>query len=59
MPFQENNEYRYTKKLERPLGKVIGFRSYEGQSEKLKNVPDWQEQLRLYVDKLIKEFEGE
>jgi hypothetical protein len=59
MPFQKNNEYRYTKKLKRPLGKIIGFRGYEGQNEKLKNIPDWHEQLRLYVDKLIENFEGE
>jgi hypothetical protein len=59
MPFQKNNQYRYTKKLNRPLGKIIGFRGYEGQNEKLKNVPDWQEKLRLYVDKLIESVEGE
>lgn len=59
MPFKKNNQYRYTKKLQRPLGKMIGFRGYEGQNEQLKAVPDWQEKLRLYVDKLIKELDGE
>ncbi|GET43962.1 hypothetical protein [Microseira wollei] len=55
MPFQKNNPHRYRKKLCRPLGKVIGFRGYEGQTEQLKAVPDWQERLRLFVEQLIQE----
>jgi hypothetical protein len=59
MPFQKNNQYRYIKKLKRPVGKMIGFRGYEDQNERLKDVPDWQERLRLYVDQLIEELDGE
>ncbi|WP_246275687.1 hypothetical protein [Brasilonema bromeliae] len=53
MPFEKNNPHRYTRKLKRPLGKMIGFRGYEGQSEQLKTVPNWQERLRQFVDQLI------
>lgn len=56
MPFQKNNKLGAKKILNRPLGKqIIGFRGYEGQKEKLKLVPDWQEKLRSYVDQLIAE----
>lgn len=55
MPFQKNNKYRYEKKLKRPLGKMIGFRGYEEQHEKIKTVPNWQERLREFVDQLIAE----
>ena len=56
MPFQKNNKLGAKKILSRPLDKqVIGFRGYEGQKEKLKLVPGWQEKLRLYVDQLIAE----
>jgi hypothetical protein len=53
MPFQKGNKLGAKKYLKRPLGKMIGFRGYEGQQEKLKAVPDWQERLREYVDRLI------
>jgi hypothetical protein len=55
MPFQKNNHKLGAKKrLNRPLDKeTIGFKGYEGQKEKLKAVPDWQERLREFVDKLI------
>ena len=56
MPFQKNHKLGAKKILSRPLDKqIIGFKGYEGQKEKLKLVPDWQEKLRLYVDKLIAE----
>lgn len=56
MPFEKNNQYRVKRKYPQPLDKqIIGFRGYEGQKDKLKNIPDWQEKLRIYVEKLIKE----
>lgn len=54
MPFQKGNKLGAQKKLRYPLDKeVIAFRGYEGQKEKLKAVPDWQERLREYVERLI------
>ena len=56
MPFQKNNSLGAKKILSRALGKqVIGFRGYEGQKEKLKQIPNWQEKLRCCVDQMIKE----
>ncbi|KAB8334077.1 hypothetical protein SD80_006380 [Scytonema tolypothrichoides VB-61278] len=56
MPFQKNHKFGAKKKLLRPLDKeVIAFRGYEGQKNKLRSVPDWQERLREFVDDLIGE----
>jgi len=56
MPFTKGNKHRAKKVLSRPLdAQIIGFRGYEGQKEKLRNIPDWQERLRQYVDKLQSE----
>lgn len=41
MPFQKGNKLGAKKYLKRPLGKMIGFRGYEGQQELLKAVPHW------------------
>ncbi len=57
MPFQKGNKLGAKKQLKRPLDKeVIAFKGYEGQKEKLKAVPDWQERLRNFVEQLIEEF---
>jgi hypothetical protein len=56
MPFQKGHKLGAKKRLERTLDKeVIAFKGYEGQKEKLKAVPDWQERLRLFIDDLIQE----
>jgi hypothetical protein len=56
MPFQKGNKLGAKKHYSRPLDKeVIAFRGYEGQKEKLKTVPDWQERFRKFVDDLIQE----
>lgn len=56
MPFQKHNTYGTIERLARPTDKaVIAFKGYEGQKEKLKAIPDWQEKLRLFVDQLINE----
>lgn len=58
MPFQKNHKLGAKKILSRPLDKqAIAFKGYEGQKEKLKAVPDWQERLREFVDKLIEEVD--
>lgn len=42
----------------RPLDReAIAFKGRLGQKEKLKNVPDWQERLRDFVDELIAKSE--
>ena len=58
MPFQKGNKLGAKQTCKRPVGDLIAFRGYEGQKEKLKQVPDWQNQLRDYVDQLIKELDG-
>ena len=59
MPFQKNHKLGAKKRLNRPLdNETIGFKGYEGQKEKLKAVPDWQERLREFVDKLINDYEN-
>ncbi len=56
MPFKKNHNFGAKKIYTRPLDKqIIGFKGYEGQKDKLKNVPDWQNKLRDYVDSLIEE----
>ena len=56
MPFQKHNTYGAIKRLSKATDKaVIAFKGYEGQKEKLKAIPDWQERLRLFVDQLIEE----
>ena len=56
IPFRKNNEHQARKILKRPLGKEnLSIRVYEGQKEALKNIPEWQERLREYIDKLIKD----
>ena len=56
MPFEKNNQFRVKRKYSRPLDKqMIGLRGYEGQKDKLKNIPDWQNKLRDCIDTLIKE----
>jgi hypothetical protein len=58
MPFQKNHKLGAKKRLKRPLDQeTIGFKGYEGQKEKLKTVPDWQERLREFVDKLIEDVD--
>lgn len=59
MTFQKGNKLGAKKRLSRPLDKaVIAFRGYEGQKEKLKAIPDWQERFRAFVDDLTTETEN-
>ena len=53
MPFRKNNQYRI-KSSGRPLDEhPICFKGWEGQKEKLKNIPDWQNQLRVFIQSYI------
>jgi len=55
MPFQKKNKLGFTSK--KPFDKdPVCFKVLPGVKEKLKNVPDWQEHLRVYIDKLIEEI---
>ena len=57
MPFKKGHKLGAKKRLTRPLDKeAIAFKGYEGQKEKLKAVPDWQERLREFVDQLLSDF---
>ncbi|MEA5573343.1 hypothetical protein [Calothrix sp. UHCC 0171] len=54
MPFQKNHQYRWKPEKECSLDKnPICFKGRVGQKESLKNIPDWQDKLRDYVDELI------
>ena len=56
MPFKKGNKYGFTSSLLHKLDKEpICFKGYEGQKDKLKAIPNWQEKLRKYVDCLIKQ----
>jgi hypothetical protein len=54
MGFQKNNKLGFTS--DEPLDKEpICFKGRKGQKEKLKNIPDWQEKLREFVDMLTEQ----
>ena len=56
MPFQKNHPWAAKKMLNKPLDKdPICFKGYEGQKEKLKTVPNWQERMRQFANELISE----
>lgn len=56
MTFQKNHKLGAKKFLNRPLDQApICFKGYEGQKEALKAVPNWQENLRGYIDALIQQ----
>jgi hypothetical protein len=54
MPFQKKHKLGALPYADEPLDtKPISFKGRKGQLEKLKAVPNWQEQLRDFVDQLI------
>jgi hypothetical protein len=56
MPFRKNHEYRWVSNQDKPLDKQpICFKGWQGQKEKLKSVPYWQERVREFIDRLIEE----
>jgi len=57
MPFTKNHKYRWKSNQNKILDKTpICFKGWEGQKEKLKAVPDWQERLREFVDQLLSDL---
>ncbi len=58
MPFQKGNKLGAKQTCKRPVGNLIAFRGYKGQKDRLKEIPDWQNKLREYVDRLIKDYDG-
>ncbi len=60
MPFQKFNQIGAKKIFPQLLdNQPICFKGRLGQKDKIKNVPNWQERLRDFVDELIKEVEPE
>ncbi|MEH2237842.1 hypothetical protein [Nostoc sp.] len=56
MPFNKGHEYRWEPTNDESLDKSpICFKGRVGQKQRLKNIPDWQEILRDFVDQLILE----
>ncbi|MEA5595966.1 hypothetical protein [Rivularia sp. UHCC 0363] len=54
MPFQKNNDLGFTSK--NPFDKdPVCFKVLPGVKNKLKRIPNWQKQLRKFVDKMIEE----
>ena len=52
--FQKGNKLGFTTNRTEPLTKLVGLRISDRQKEALKNIPNWQEKLRLYIDQMIK-----
>ncbi|MBS3026915.1 MAG: hypothetical protein HCA25_07415 [Dolichospermum sp. DET50] len=58
MPFQKNNKLGFTSK--QPFDKdPVCFKVLPGVKANLKAVPDWQERLREFTDKLIEKMKTE
>ncbi|MBE9197986.1 MULTISPECIES: hypothetical protein [unclassified Nodularia (in: cyanobacteria)] len=58
MPFQKHNKLGFTSK--QPFDKdPVCFKVLPGVKAKLKAVPNWQERLREFTDKLIEEIKVE
>ncbi|MEM9927430.1 MAG: hypothetical protein AAF915_27445 [Cyanobacteria bacterium P01_D01_bin.50] len=57
--FEKGNKNRYTTTREVSLTSTLTLRITPEQKESLKNVPDWQERLRGFVDSMIEESHGE
>ena len=59
MPFQKNHKLGALPYGDKPLDvKPVSFKPRQGQLEKLKQIPNWQEKLRDYIDVLIEDNEG-
>ncbi len=58
MPFKKGNRLGFKPQNDEPFDKrPVCFNVRVGAREKLKAVPDWQERLREYVDKLIEDVD--
>lgn len=57
--FEKGNKDRYTTSREVSLTSTVTLRITPKQKEQIKNVPNWQERLRSYIDTMIEDVEGE
>ncbi len=56
MPFEKGHKYRWEPENQESLDKSpICFKGRVGQKQRLKNIPDWQEIMRNFIDQLILE----
>ena len=56
MPFQKGHKQGAKKTIGRELdSQSISFKGYKGTRDKLRQIPDWQNKLRDYVEQLISE----
>lgn len=54
MPFKQKNEYCWKPERANRLDKSpICFKGTEGQKEALKDIPNWQNEVRNFIDQLI------
>ncbi len=59
MPFRRNNVYRFLPEGDEGLDpKPLCFKVKKGVKERLKLVPEWQNELRRFVDELIEQSSG-
>ncbi|MEO1431692.1 MAG: hypothetical protein AAFV71_22055 [Cyanobacteria bacterium J06633_8] len=57
MPFRKDNQHCAKPIGNEPLDtKPVSFKPRQGQLEKLKAIPNWQEQLRDYIDTMIEKY---
>ncbi|GAB1540647.1 hypothetical protein NUACC21_33160 [Scytonema sp. NUACC21] len=58
MPFKKGNKFAYRPQNEEAFDPIsVCFNVRKGVRDKLKAVPDWQERLREFVDKLVEEVD--
>ncbi|MGD1912858.1 MAG: hypothetical protein ACFB2X_19030 [Rivularia sp. (in: cyanobacteria)] len=56
--FHKGNKYRYVTDRKNSLTTTLTLRISPEQKELIKNVPNWQEQLRSCIDSMIEGIDG-
>ncbi len=57
--FKKGHKLGFTTDRSEPLTCIVNLRVTQFQKNKLKNVPNWQERLRKYIDDLNNTVDGE
>ncbi len=57
--FKKGHKLGFTTDRSEPLIAIVNLRVSQSQKNKLKNVPNWQERLREYIDVLNNDVDGE
>ncbi len=57
--FKKGHKLGFTTDRSEPLTSIVNLRVTQSQKNKLKNVPNWQERLREYIDDLNNTVDGE